>query len=89
MTNSPTEIPRTSEGIGAWLRERVSHYLEQPTETIDPNASLAIYGLDSIYAFALIAEIEDVLDLQIEPTLIWDVNTLGALTDHLVELATG
>ncbi|MFJ7280372.1 acyl carrier protein [Kitasatospora sp. NPDC098663] len=78
---------RTPEEIAAWLADRVSHFLQMPVEEIDPEASLASYGLDSVYVVALCGDITDHLDLPIEPTLLWDIDTLSALTAHLVGLA--
>jgi acyl carrier protein len=88
MTANSAGTSRTSEEISAWLRERVSYYLNRPSETIDPEGSLASYGLDSVYVFALTAEIEDEYDLRLEPTLLWDKDTLVALTGHIVALAS-
>jgi acyl carrier protein len=82
-----TQIQRTPEGIRSWLMDRVAYYLELPAEQIDPEASVAEYGLDSVYAFALCGDIEDALGLSVEPTVVWDFDTLTALTTHLVESA--
>ncbi|MFB7620113.1 acyl carrier protein [Kitasatospora sp. NPDC056181] len=77
----------TAEEIRSWLTDRLTHFLDIPAESIDPDVSLAEYGLESVYAFALSGEIEDQLGLAVEPTLIWDVDTVAALTAHLVDLA--
>jgi acyl carrier protein len=74
----------TPEEIRGWLVERVAYYLERSPEEIDPDLSLADYGLDSVYAFALCGDIEDALAVPVEPTLVWDVDTVAALTAHLV-----
>ncbi|WP_294006758.1 acyl carrier protein [Streptomyces sp.] len=58
--------------------ERVSYYLETPVAEIDPGVSLAEYGLESVYAFALCGDIEDTLGVTVEPTLVWDVDTVAA-----------
>ncbi|MGW3285365.1 acyl carrier protein [Streptomyces sp. NPDC001002] len=82
----PTPALRTPEGIQSWLLERVAHYLQRPSEEVSADASLAENGIDSVYAFALCGEIEDRYGLQIEPTLLWDVDTITELTAHLVGL---
>jgi acyl carrier protein len=74
---------RTPEQIRAWLVDRIAYYVMLPTHEIEPDVSLADYGLDSVYAFALCGEIEDTLGIQIEPTLLWDVDTVTTLTAHL------
>lgn len=78
----------TADEIQAWLLERLTHFLEIPADEIDPDIPLAEYGLESVYAFALSGEIEDHLGLAVEPTLLWDVDTVAALTAHLADLAS-
>lgn len=82
-----TRIQLTPEGILSWLVERVAYYVQLSTTQIDPDVSVAEYGLDSVYAFTLCGDIEDTLCLSVEPTVIWDFDTLNALTTHLVECA--
>ncbi|GAA4534961.1 acyl carrier protein [Amycolatopsis samaneae] len=77
----------TAEKIQSWLVERVAHYAMVPAEEIESDVPLANYGLDSVYAFALCGDIEDSLGLLVEPILLWDVDTVAALTAHLAELA--
>jgi acyl carrier protein len=73
------------EQIRSWLVDRIAYYVMLPAQEIEPDVSLAEYGLDSVYAFALCGEIEDTLGIPIEPTLLWDVDTLATLTAHLAE----
>ena len=76
---------RTSpEQIQTWLVERVAGYLECPAAVIDPDSSLADYGLDSLDKFTLCCDIEDTFDTIIEPIVLWDVPTLRALTPHIL-----
>jgi acyl carrier protein len=82
-----TRTERTPDDIRSWLAERVAYYLELPAADIDPDVSVAEYGLDSVFAFVLCGEIEDTLGLSVEPTVVWDFDTLTALTAHLVEFA--
>jgi acyl carrier protein len=82
----PTPDPRDADAIGSWLTDRIGHYLQLPAGEIDRDASLAAYGLDSVYAFALCGDIEDLLGVPVDPTLVWDVDTVHRLADHLVGL---
>lgn len=77
---------RTHEEIGSWLVERVAHYVQCPVEEIDPEISVAEVGLDSVYWFTLCGEIEDRFFLSIEPDLVWELDTLAALTTYLAEM---
>jgi acyl carrier protein len=85
--NDALRPPRDHDEIQAWLVERVALYLDMPAAEILPDLNFADHGLDSVYTFALCGEIEDELGLSIEPTLLWDIDTVAGLTDHLVGLA--
>jgi acyl carrier protein len=66
-----------------WLTDRVAHYVEREPQDIDPDTSLAAFGLDSVYTFALCGDIEDEFRLLVEPTLVWHVGTVNGLAEHL------
>jgi acyl carrier protein len=85
----PVIIELTAENVRTWLVGRVARYLHEPAETVDPSAPLATYGLDSVYAFRICGEIEDALGVLVEPTVMWDVENLIELADHIAGLAAG
>ncbi|MEV4176364.1 acyl carrier protein [Nonomuraea sp. NPDC049709] len=74
------------DDLRSWLTQRVASYLGKDPSEISPSVSLATYGLDSVYAFVMCGDIEDYLDLPIEPTVAWDYETIDALADHLSAL---
>ncbi|MBT2398894.1 acyl carrier protein [Streptomyces sp. ISL-100] len=67
------------EELTAWLKERVAEHVEMSADDIRSDELLAGYGLDSVYAFAVIADIEDRLGITLESTVMWDNPTLDAL----------
>lgn len=78
-----TTEPASREHLLTWLIERIAYYVQRPAHDIDTAAPLADYGLDSVYALALCGDIEDTLHVMIDPTLIWDIDTAGALAAYL------
>lgn len=70
MTESTAGL--TEEAIVGWLVEQTAQYLQVPPDTVRPSVPLMEYGLDSIFTFALCADIEDHFGLPVEPTLAWD-----------------
>jgi acyl carrier protein len=66
-----------------WLTERLAEHLKRNAEDIDPDTPLADYGLDSLYALAVVAEIEDHLEIAVEATILWDHPSVAALTTAL------
>jgi acyl carrier protein len=69
--------------LRAWMIERVAEYLERPPEQIEPDVSLASYGMDSLYALVLCGDIEDHLGITVDPTLAWDHPTIDAIVAFL------
>jgi acyl carrier protein len=70
-----TETP----DVHAWLIERVAIYLRRPAQDIDSSVPLAEYGMDSLTALALAADIEDEFDVELAPETAWDHPTVDAL----------
>jgi acyl carrier protein len=85
----PTARSLTPAAIEAYLVERIAFYLSVPAADIARDVPVTEYGLDSVYAVALCGDIEDDLAVMVEPTLLWDVDTITALTRYLTELAGG
>lgn len=83
MEVAPLAPRMSAEQIERWLRERIAFYTELPLEEVTPDLSLADAGFDSVYAFALSGDIEAVLGVEIEPTLLWDLDTVAELAAHL------
>ena len=84
-----TDNRPTAELLRPWLVARVAEYTERDPATIDPAAPLSGFGLDSVYALALCGEIEDHLDVTLEPTVIWDHPSVDALVAFLCDLPPG
>ena len=69
-----------------WTIEKVAEYCHRCPAEIDPNESFTSYGMDSVYALALVGDIEDRLGHPIDATVIWDhpsVNKLVAFVQSL------
>ncbi|MGW7426639.1 acyl carrier protein [Streptomyces sp. NPDC054813] len=84
MTSSSLNAPKSLEETTTWLIGRVAYYVRLPAEEVAVDVSLADYGLDSVYAFSLSADIEDEFGVTADPTLLWDFETVSALAGYLV-----
>ncbi|AVH55794.1 MULTISPECIES: acyl carrier protein [Streptomyces] len=73
----------TKQELHVWLTQVVADYLGNPPDALDPAKPLAEAGLDSVYALSICGEIEETLDVAVEPTLAWDHPSIDAITDHL------
>ncbi|MZG18224.1 hypothetical protein GTY44_32895 [Streptomyces sp. SID5914] len=84
MPESDLETP-TAGSLARWLTDCVAIHLERPVDTIDPRVPLSDYGLDSLYALSVIAELEDHFDISVDPALMWDNPTVDALSKALAD----
>lgn len=75
-----------SRDARTWLTERVATYLRRSPEDIDTSVPLADYGLDSLTALAVTADIEDEFEVTVDDALAWDHPTIDALGAALTEL---
>ncbi len=69
--------------IQDWLLNQLSEKLGLPIAEIDINEPFANYGLDSVQAVRLSADLEDFLGLKLAPTLAYDFPTIATLSDYL------
>lgn len=81
--NSPT----TLLGVQTLLVELLAGYLETTSAEIQVNTPLSEYGLDSVYALTVCADVEERLGLELDPVMMWDFPTVDALSRAIVEIA--
>ncbi len=72
------------------IRTLVAKEMRVEPDTLDPNQKFTSYGLDSIVALSVSGDLEDLTQLELEPTLLWDYPTIDALAEYIVsELQQG
>ncbi len=69
--------------VSQWLRATLAKRLDMQAESIDADRSLTEYGMDSVTGMRLIAELEDYLDCSLPQDLLWEHETINALTGFL------
>jgi acyl transferase domain-containing protein/acyl-CoA synthetase (AMP-forming)/AMP-acid ligase II/acyl carrier protein len=79
---SVSEI-KTAEAIQVWLATKIAKQLKVPYQDIDIQQPFAFYGLNSLAAVGLSAELEDWLERKLSPTLVYDYPTIKALSQYL------
>ncbi|HTD53448.1 MAG TPA: acyl carrier protein [Thermoanaerobaculia bacterium] len=79
--------PPTSDAIQSWLVQKISARLHVPAEQIRPAEPFTSFGLSSMVALSLSGELEELVGLQLPPTLMWDYPTIDSLSQHLAQLA--
>jgi acyl carrier protein len=69
--------------ISSWLSKKISETTKTPLEKINIHSYFSDYGLDSVTAVTVTAELENWLGLQLVPNIFWEYPTVDQLADHL------
>ncbi|GFE70236.1 hypothetical protein CFPU101_28460 [Chroococcus sp. FPU101] len=77
------KVDQTTQKIKTWLVTNIAQRLDVSPSEIDIREPLASYGLDSVQAVRLSAELEDWLGRKLSPTLAYDYPTIEALANYL------
>lgn len=85
MSKKAINHPPNYDQIEAWLISYLSQTLEVEAKEIDPNAAFNEYGLDSSSAVVLTGDLQEWLERDLDPTLLFDYPTVTALAEHLSE----
>ncbi|MEA2273706.1 MAG: hypothetical protein QOI98_2414 [Solirubrobacteraceae bacterium] len=89
MADTAPTAQQTAE-IRHWLIERIAHYLERPTDDIDPSVPLAEAGLDSVSATSLCGDVEERFEINADPTMVFDYPTVADIAAFIwVETSAG
>jgi acyl carrier protein len=81
ITNREQEIQR-------WLIAHISQLMEISIEEVNPLTSFDSYGLDSASAVAMISDLEDWLQIEIDPTLVYEYPTINELAHRVIKSVT-
>nr|AYM54557.1 hypothetical protein [Racemicystis crocea] len=73
------------EQLQAWLIARIAETRGLDPRAIDARERFSRYGLDSLGALRLVAELSTKLARPLSPTLLWEHPTIEALSRHLSE----
>jgi acyl carrier protein len=80
QVSSPVQV---TSSIKPWLVQWISKELNLSATEIDTSKSLLEYSLSSMTAMMLVGELEDLLGIEISPTLVWDYPCIDLLAEYL------
>ena len=63
--------------LKAFIADRISSVLRVKKKDLDPDTPFARYGLESIDSVILAMELEEEIGITLEPTLLWEYNTIN------------
>ncbi|MCW9680558.1 acyl carrier protein [Dolichospermum planctonicum UHCC 0167] len=73
------------ETIENWLIDTLATLLGVDNEEINLEKSIFAYGLDSSVAVSITGDLETWLDLELDPTLLWEYPKISELAKYLVD----
>lgn len=77
--------PPTEEAIRQWLIANIASVVNMAPAQIDIRQTFDNYGMDSLQAVSLSGDLENWLNREISPTVVWDYPTVEQLARHLSE----
>ena len=80
-----TTTRSTYTALVDWLINRVAANLNIAPAAIATDSSISDYGVDSVFALTLCADLEYEFGIVVEPTLAWDYPTIDAMAAYLTE----
>ncbi len=86
---TPEEVDRLAERIESWLLNWLIERAAIPAEQVDANKPFAEYGLDSLTAVELSQELEDLVGVEVVPTVAWNYPTPATLSVYLAKQVGG
>ncbi len=73
----------SAEAIQSWLVTQIAERLKVNLRDVDVRTPFAHYGMDSVQAVSLSADLEEWLERELSPTLAYDYPTIEALARYL------
>lgn len=83
-----TKVERTAEELQSWLVTHVAAVINTPPEQLDIKQPFTAYGISSVDAVNLSGELEDWLNSELSPTLLYAYPTIEALVGYLADKRT-
>lgn len=73
----------SAEDISKWIMTNIAESSNIDLNEINAEASFADYGFDSIRAVMLTGKLSEWLQIEIDPTIMWDHSTIQSLAEFL------
>jgi acyl carrier protein len=78
-----TDATIDAAAIQDWCVNYIARIANMPVGQVDPSVEIDHFGLDSAMAVALIMELEEWLDIELAPELLFEYPTVAGLSVHL------
>ncbi len=79
----------TYQSILQWISVRLAEKVKIDVDQVDPRLPFDRYGLDSLNAVTLIGELGDWLQLELDPSIVYDYPTIEQLSNYVLQQLQG
>lgn len=79
----------TYQSISQWLGTRLAEMVNISIEQVDTQLQFDRYGLDSLNAVTLIGELSDWLEIELDPSIIYDHPNIDELSNYILQQVHG
>jgi 8-amino-7-oxononanoate synthase len=83
IDNAPTKPTLDASALERWLIARIAVLARQSEDEIDVALPFSRYALDSVATVGLTGDLQDLLGIELPPTLLWDYPAITLLARHL------
>ncbi|MGW3964162.1 acyl carrier protein [Amycolatopsis sp. NPDC005003] len=85
MTDIGTTGTALQARITKFVVERASYYLDLPDSAVDVDRPLGDYGVDSVYLLSIVTDLEEELDVELDPAKLAEVRTVRELATRVAD----
>lgn len=90
MTRSENlETVGVKKQLSCWLVKKLTSINKLKESEISLDKPVANYGLDSLHALAIAGELEEMLDIELPSTMLWQYPTIEKITQFIYDTLLG
>ncbi|UFP94714.1 acyl carrier protein [Gloeobacter morelensis] len=78
-----TDSPVSKSAIVGWMKNYIGGFLNVSAQQVDEQTDFERFGLDSAIVVSLVSELEEWLDLELSPALLFEYPTIDSMAEHL------
>ncbi|WAC10558.1 acyl carrier protein [Dyadobacter pollutisoli] len=71
--------------ISGWIVERISEHAEIDPSEVALDTDIVNFRLDSLLLVSITSELEEWLGMELNPSLFWEMGTIAATTNWILE----
>ncbi|MCF2520678.1 acyl carrier protein [Dyadobacter sp. CY351] len=78
-------MDKTYTEISGWIIERIAHHAELNPEKVTTDTDIVNFRLDSLLMVNITSELEEWLGMELSPSIFWEMGTIAATTEWILE----